>query len=387
MEVYRRWLRSPVASEKSGPAARSLSMAVPRRMKTDGRRALLWAVAVYAIAQVGLTCSMENFLPVTFRYLLRAKWERLNEVAASEPDRPLAVMLGSSRTEYGLRADQLDGLAGPDGKRFKAYNYGLPSLGPLYEGLSLREMLDAGIRPRLLLVEYLPPLLNEPRKNYVSEEAWTAASWLNATQLARLWPYFKRPDYKARDWFEARTAPWYVFRREIQAWALGKLRPKHAIKIEVPYDAWGHKEQEVTSAAEIDERMKVAYNLFHESLGCLQVGHGPAKSLRDLVEICRRERIQAVFVAMPESTTFRSWYSAEASAEIRDLLRELHDKRGAGVIVATDWIDDKEFVDGHHMTVAGSKVFTARLRGELERLLARPEGVAERAAPQTASAE
>lgn len=379
MEVYRRWSQAPVPpGERAGRPVRSLSMAVPRRMKANGRQALIWAVLVYAVAQLALTYTMENWLPVTFRTLLRAKWQRLGEIAASDPDRPLAVMLGSSRTEYGLRADRLEGLAGPDGKPFKAYNYGLPALGPLYAGLSLHEMLDAGIRPRLLLVEYLPPLLNEPRKTYVSEESWTAASWLSATQLVRLWPYFNRPDHKARDWFEARTAPWYVFRREIMAWALGELRPRHAIRITVPYDRWGHKEQEVTSAEEISKRQKAAYELYHESLGCLRVGRGPAQSLRDLVETCRREQIQVVVVAMPESTTFRSWYSAEASSELRDFLGELHDRRGAGVVVASDWVADKEFVDGHHMTAEGSRAFTERLRDELQRLLARPEGVAGR---------
>jgi hypothetical protein len=338
-------------------------------MSLSGRATLIWAVVLYAIAQICFTVTMEEWLPVAFRSLLRAKWQQLNYIAAQNPDRPLMVMLGSSRTEYALQADRMNDLVGPDGKQFIAYNYGLPSLGPLYAGLSLREMLDAGIRPRLLVVEYLPPLLNEPVKGLVSEEAWTAASWLNLRQLVRLWPYFKHPDQKARDWFEARVAPWYVFRREAQAAINGQVHPDLAVKITVPYDPWGRKPQEVTSAAEKQERSRIAYGIFHDSLGHLRVGKGPSRSLHDVLDICRREHIRLVIVSMPESTTFRSWYSPAAAADIEAHLAELREKEGADVIDAKKWLADDQFVDGHHVTEEGSRTFSTRLHDELQHLL------------------
>jgi hypothetical protein len=379
LATYWNWLsESPTRGTEGGEArrlrrARVPTLALPRRMKQRGRSVLLWTLAFYAVAQLGLTFSMEQWLPVAFRSLLRAKWQQLGEISTSNPGRPLLVMLGSSRTEYALRAERLDDLAGPDGQRFIAYNYGMPALGPLYAGLSLREMLEAGIRPRLLLVEYLPPLLNEPRKGCISEEAWTAASWLTLPQVVRLWPYFKRPDQKARDWLEARVAPWYVFRREIQAWCNGKVHPNKAVVITVPYDSRGHKNQDECSDEEWLNRRRQTFGLYHDSLSTLHVGDGPTRSLRDLLAICKREQIRAVIVAMPESSTFRSWYSDEALAEIHGLLADLHDRHGAGVIDASAWLDDNEFVDYHHVTTEGSRLFSARLHDELQHLLAQQE--------------
>jgi hypothetical protein len=341
-------------------------------MKQRGGRVLLWAVGFYAIAQIALVCTMENFLPVAFRSLLRAKQERLAEIVANNPDRPLLLALGSSRTEHGLEAERLTDLTASNGQPYIAYNYGLPALGALYSSLSLRETLDAGIHPQLLLVEYLPPLLNDPKKGCVSEEAWTAASWLSLPQLVRMWPYFKHPGQKGRDWLEARVAPWYVFRQEIQAVAHGIMRPTRAIRITVPYNEWGQMREECTWE-ERRRRTDHIYGLFHDSLGTLHVGKGPSKSLHDILDICKREHIQVVFVSMPEATIFHSWYSKDAMSEINDLLADLHDKHGAGVIDASQWIEDKEFLDGHHMTPAGGRIFSARLHDELRRILAEKE--------------
>jgi hypothetical protein len=356
-------------------------------MKKRGRRVMLWAVAFYAVAQLSVTYTMENWLPVGFRSMLHAKWERLNQVAAGSTDRPLMVMVGSSRMEYALDARQFEDLAGPDGRPFVAYNYGMPSLGPLYANLSLQEMLDAKIRPQLLLVEYLPPLLNAPRGTLVSEEAWTAASWLEFRQLVRMWPYLKRPDRKARDWFEARVAPWYVFRREIQAWANGKVHPDQAVQITVPYDPWGHRADEQLTPEERRTRARSACELYRDSLMTLQIGKGPAKALCDLIALCRREQIRVVIVKMAESTEYRSWYGVEARQDVQRFFGELRDRHGAELIDATEWVADDHFIDGHHVTPEGSREFSTRLHEELKRLLARPEGSARVAASTDVAAE
>jgi hypothetical protein len=39
------------------------------------------------------------------------------------------------------------------------------------------------------------------------------------------------------------------------------------------------------------------------------------------------------------------------------------------VIDATHWLDDDDFMDGHHLDVRGMDKFTARMGQEVERLL------------------
>ena len=100
------------------------------------------------------------------------------------------------------------------------------------------------------------------------------------------------------------------------------------------------------------------------------LGSGPTKALRDLCELCRRERIPFLFVVMPECSDFRSWYSAETRAKTDSFLQELSRGYGAEIINANEWVADDDFEDGHHLTVHGAEMFTNRLRQDIQRLLA-----------------
>src|SRR5207253_6473167 len=142
--------------------------------------------------------------------------------------------------EVGFRADLLEDLPGPDGQPVAVYNFGVPAIGPLHQYLHLQEMLDAGIRPRLLLVEFLPPLLNAPRRGIASEEQWTWAPGLSAREYLRLRPYLARPRRKGRDWLESRLAPWYTLRPQLHACLAEHLVPRKARPPQPPpHDARG----------------------------------------------------------------------------------------------------------------------------------------------------
>jgi hypothetical protein len=91
--------------------------------------------------------------------------------------------------------------------------------------------------------------------------------------------------------------------------------------------------------------------------------------MRDLLECCRREEIPVALVITPESTVFRSWYSSSCRVETSDLLAELRAKYGVEVIDATEWLDDEDFTDGHHVAESGARKFTARFLVEVQRIL------------------
>ncbi len=344
-------------------------LARPRRMSQRGRAALLWALALYVVAQLGMLAVMNRWHPTLYDAVYRFKWQALSRRATRAPDRPLLVMVGSSRTQMGLQAKQLEGLRAPDGQPFLAYNFGVPTAGPFREWLHLSDMLDAGIRPRLLLVEFPTPLLNHPRKDNASEENWASAPWMSARQLVRLWPYFARPDRMGSGWLSARLAPCYVFRSQLHAallekWQLGEVQP-----VSPPHDPWGWQLPKPLGPQARMALLGNTYVLFHSSLQNYRLGEGSARALRDLLERCRRENVPVALVVMPESRTFRSWYSPEGRAAPRRLLAELQ-AAGTRVIDASEWVADEDFVDGQHLLAEGSKVFTTRLRAELQRILA-----------------
>ncbi len=360
---HRLWRRPQVEG-------RSLALARPRRLRQAGRATLLWAVGLYAVVQVVLVLVVDRWHPELHETARHKKWQQLRQLKAAAPDQPLLVMLGSSRTEQAFQAAWLNNLPGPDGKPFVAYNFGLPATGPLREGLYLREMLDAGIRPNLLLVEFLPPLLGAPRRGITSEENWTLPGYLHLSQLCRLWPYFAKPGYMGRAWLESRLAPAFAFRANFHIQLQERLFPGTTQILKCPHDERGWLLPLTFSPQECAQRLVNCHHMYHAGLSQFQMGAGPSQAMRDLVALCRQERIPLVLVLMPESTLFRSWYSAEGREAPRRLLEELRQTHGVPVIDATEWLDDWDFVDGHHVQGRGSWLFTARLRDELGQLLA-----------------
>ena len=339
-------------------------------MARTGRAFALWVAGLFLAVQLVISDLMDRWHPTAPETIWRLKWTRLRQVAAADPDRPLVVMLGSSRTDAAFQARRLNGLPGPGGRPLLAYNFGVPAAGPLHEWLYLRNLLEAGIRPRLLLVEFLPPLLNRPGRGLVSEEGWTPALWLSLPQLCRLWPYLARPRHKGFSWLEARLTPAYAFRAELHAQLQARLHPETAPRDFAPLqDQWGTRLQEVLSERERAQRLAAVYYEYVYTLAHLRPGQGPCRAWRDLLACCRRERIPVALVVMPEASVFRSWYRPNTERATAAFLAELRKEYGVEVIDARRWVADRDFADGHHVLEGGATTFTTRLMAEIQRLL------------------
>jgi hypothetical protein len=373
------WTAGSVRPRRPSRPAAVLALARPRRLRRGGRRSLLWALVLFALTQLVLNVVIDRWQPRVFESIWRFKWGQFLALAAHAPDRPLVVMLGSSRTDGSFQAGRLNGRPGPDGRPLLAYNLGVPAAGPLHEWLYLSTLLDEGIRPRLVLVEFLPPLLNERLRGFVSEDVWTSAPWLSAGELVRLLPYFTRPVRKGREWLQAHVAPAYAFRAELHTWFQGVLDPKKVLPDCTPMqDEWGCRFPESATAQQRRFRLWYSHHQYGATLKDFRPGRGPVRALRDLLGRCRREGIPVALVIMPEASVFRSWYSPRTRQVLQRLLAEMHETYGAEIIDANRWLPDEYFVDGHHMIAAGAAAFSVRLCAEVERLLARTNGSASR---------
>jgi len=237
-------------------------------------------------------------------------------------------------------------------------------------------MLAQGIRPRYLLIEFLPPLLCEAQRGALTEEGMTGFEDLSARRFLQWLSYLNRPEKRARIWLEARLNPWYTYRRQIQlelkCLATGEPFPKYE-----PIDDWGwHIAAPVPfPEAQREQRLEQARGGYSPGLGRFRLGKKPTRALRELLDLCSQEKIPAAIVVMPESSEFRSWYSDEAKSAIHGLLDELHQTYGVPIIDAERWLDDTDFEDGHHTLLHGADVFTYRLQAELPRLFAHSKAV------------
>jgi hypothetical protein len=355
----------------------SLAVARARRLRRGSRAVLLWALGFFAAAQAGLVLALDYWHPALTESWWEHKWGQLRQLAAREADRPLLVMVGSSRTDDALQAERLQELLDKGGKPLAAYNLGVPMVGPLREGLYLDAMLEAGIRPHLLLVEFLPPFLNQPRKGYACEENWALAPWWTLAQFRRLWPYLAHPNRKRRDWLEARLVPWYGLRSHLCKWVSEKV-VSSSDRLKGGWEAWPHDDHGYLLPQPFtpEETLRISTRTratFSPTLRQFRLGEGPIRAMRDLLDRCRRERIPVVLVLMPESTEFSRWYCPEGLADARRLFGELACEYGADAVDATRWVDDADFRDFHHVQGEGARAFTTRLIDALRPILARKE--------------
>jgi hypothetical protein len=337
-------------------------------MSRAGRGVAVWCLGVYAVLLPLFVVGLDACPPWTYNGG-RHKWRNLHRLLEREPNRPLVVMLGSSRTDAMFMAGCLDGRPGPDGRPLAAYNFGAPAAGPAHEYLYLRAMLREGIRPRLLLVEFSPLLLNERHRGYINEEDWNIGAWRSLSELLFLRPYFARPCLQFHDWFAARVLPWYMFRWHLKNTLLEVAFAKYRPSWNYVHDAWGHQIPEGPHPWECARRLERTRFHYRPTLQMLRLGQGPSKAMRDLVDCCYREHIPLALVIAPESSACRRWYSRDALDPSNQFLRELRAAYGVPVIDARYWVHDKDFQDGHHVMAGGAVTFTNRLIRELQPLL------------------
>ncbi len=106
------------------------------------------------------------------------------------------------------------------------------------------------------------------------------------------------------------------------------------------------------------ERMVASYR---PTLSGFRLGGPACAGLRDLLELCQREHVQAMLVLMPEGRPFRELYRADVWGQIETFLTGLSREFDAPLVNARDWVADEQFTDSHHLLPGGAAAFTERL--------------------------
>jgi len=113
--------------------------------------------------------------------------------------------------------------------------------------------------------------------------------------------------------------------------------------------------------------------MYADSLWRFRFAAGPTQAMHDLLARCRQEQIPVALVLMPTSASFRSMYHPNAVVALRRCVDELRERYGADLIDATEWLDDEDFDDGHHVHRAGARKFSTRMVEEVQAVLARSQ--------------
>jgi hypothetical protein len=331
-----------------------------------GRVALGWAFASFVLVQLGTALAIEAWLPEFRDPGVGLKLRLLSRRAVTQAaGAPAIVMVGSSRVQYGLLGRDLEEqLTAACGQRPVVFNFGQAAAGPVMELLMVRRMLAAGIRPGLLLIEVLPPFLSAegsslelarltPDRLYLDELPIIARPGASLWQLrSNWWQAWPVPAFSHRYAILHRTAPPLL---------PGKVSWRSVNHI----DRWGMGVMPTPPTREQQPRLVAGMlNWYRPLLNDFRLGEPACDSLRDLLELCRKERIGAMLVLMPEGTEFKGLYTSDVWRQIEAFLHDLTREFDVPLVNARDWVADEHFSDSHHLLHAGAAEFTSRLARE-----------------------
>lgn len=337
-----------------------------QRLTAHTRACLLWGLAFFAAAHVGMLIATQSFWPhlrdPEFGYKLSA----LRQQRQEEPDRPLLVLLGSSRTGQGLRPGVMPELQTPDGRKPLVFNFSQVGSGPLAELVTLCRLLDAGIRPDWLAVEILPALLGRTADAF--GDVGTGISRLDWKDVMLLNRYVQDPKTMRQRWFKDQLAPWYaqrfsVLNHYVSNCVPWRLRLDHWKQL----DRWGWSDigEDSQPLVLVPSALAVTRMTYYDDLQRMRITQMPDHALHDMIALCRQENIPLVFYLMPEGTIFRGWYTEAVSTRINEYLTHLSQECGVPIVDLRTWMKDKYFGDSHHLYRKGAELFTRRFGPEV----------------------
>jgi hypothetical protein len=348
-----------MASKRAGSQAR------------QARQELAWGLTGFFLVQAALAITIETRHLRLCDEIFSAKLDRIRSQLGTANGKSLVVVLGSSRTQMGLDT----GLLNHDRHcPWVTFNFGFEGCGPLTHRVNLRRLLQAGVRPDLVVVEVVPAQLLVGACGPI-DERWLDGARCRVAELALLWPYTTRPSALLGSWVRGRLLPCVQHRTALRDWlAVDRTRDNEPLEDSTrtidPY-GWvpmsgqpGGEQVAAATTKTLNEYWReVADGQFHP---------GPTQALRDVLDDCRKEEIGAAVVLMPEAAAFRALYPQVVELQLGDLLISLEaEYHLRAVIDSRTWVADDGFVDSHHLQREGARVFTEHFARELRKVLER----------------
>ena len=343
----------------------NVSEAAPSFHRRRSRAALAWCLATLAVLQAAFYGALDRW-PQIRDPEYGFKLARLRTQLAESPDRPLVLLVGSSRSGVGI--DPKKFVAGhPADRSPLVFNFALSGAGPIQHLMLLRQLLDAGIRPERLLVELHPLFLNQSC-GALREEARIDVHRLSHVGLETLSDYSENPVRLRHQWWKWRLIPSHSYRHQLLDCLLPRFSagPSQFAGFR-QIDSFGWLPFPNLGKTELMRRALVEHARweYHDCFPYFAVTREPDHALRTLLSLCRREKIGVTFFMMPEGGEFRSWYPPWARGKVDDYLGRLQREFRFEVHDLTTSMPDGAFADSHHLLPEAVGEFSARFAREV----------------------
>lgn len=338
-------------------SARPLRAEVAPTRRCAARGAVLWGAVAAVLAHLGLAAVMEA-LPQLRDPDYGYRVVRAREQQRRHPDRPLVLVLGTSRTANGLDPSAA-GFPDEPGSP-SLFNFGLSGANPVHLRTHLARLRADGVKPAALLVELFPVTLATDRTD--DAECAPALAKLTAGDVRRL--ELAEPLAFSARWAVARLNAWHEQRlvlvsHLVPGWLPWQQRLDQYWR---STDRFGFRPYPVNQAAELrGSRFAATRATYARTAGELRIGAASDRALRALVADCRAAGTPVAFFLAPESPAFKSWYTPESRAALALYLRTLSGELGCPVFESPGEFAEEDFADGHHLLPAAAARFTRHL--------------------------
>ncbi len=328
------------------------------------RAAVLFGLAIVVAAQISMSAAVETVKPEWRDPEYGHRLKRLQSLVRENPHRPLALALGSSRTQMGLSPAAI-GFPDEPGSPL-IFNFAQAGAGPVHMRLTLGRILDAGIRPDFVLVEFYPVglIADGPAEEVL--KSWGPR--LGLGDLRRLEPHCRDAGSLSREWAANRVAPWHSLRFILLSHWQPKLLPWHQQQAFLweGMDRFGWTPFPYEPVRD-DLRLKWTEQVRDEHqamLKDLHIGASSDEALREILLRCRCDGIPVAFYLTPEGPAFRSWYSPRTIATVASYSERLNRELDVPLFDSTVGFAEEDFSDSHHLLKSAAARFSRKLAEE-----------------------
>lgn len=323
------------------------------------RGTLLAAVGAFAALQLGMWVLMDDWLPALHDPEYGYKLELLHRRLAERPNHALTVLIGSSRSDLGFDPESLPRQTLPDGREHLVFNFAVTGCGPVQELQMLRRLLRHGVRPERLLIEIHPLMLHQ--EDGFGEEMWIEPRRMDWRDLLLVKDYVFRPCHFVWRWCRCRLAPWYsnrflILDRFARKWLDNRapIHPWHALS------DYGWLACATVTPEARRSQTDYAKREYAPMLNGYRVTEPADRALHNLLRLCAEKQIETALVILPEGSEFRACYTPATRGRFNDYMASLSRQFDVPVYDATEWCDDDDFWDSHHLLASGARHFSQR---------------------------
>ncbi|MCE9564535.1 MAG: hypothetical protein K8U57_21055 [Planctomycetes bacterium] len=291
---------------------------------------------------------------------------RLNQIRdwkAKSPQRPLLLIVGSSRIQMGIYPKAMDFADEPGSP--VPYNLGYRGAPPSGSALHVLRMIDAGHIPGAVLFEFCPVALMAGGQPKILPDLWPGRlSYSDMSRIRKLGTSadgVPGPVGSRTEW--ARTlVPWTTCRFTLLShWQPDWIPPNRLTNLkserldEFGFHScpWGTPtpEQRRTS-------LQITRDIYAGLHSATQIDPVTDAVLKVLVARCQELGIKFAFIRIPESPAFRSWATPANVAAGNAYAEQITKKLGVPLFPALDSLEETDFIDGYHMLKPGAERYS-----------------------------